>query len=314
MIVSTLLTRLLPVLVALGLGVAARRTALLDGRAVSALKTVVARITLPFVILRAFYKAEYSGGTLVVAGFVLLICLVLLGAGYLLRRRFGGVSSLLPFTLTGFEMGMLGFPLFLLLAGAEHMPSAAVVDLGHEVFVFTLYLFLLRRQTGERQSLSASLRETAGNPVLLAVFLGLLLGASGLAARMEGGAVMATLDAVCEFVSAPTAVLILLAIGYELDFSALLLRRAATALLLRLLLVLLVGGGLAFLLFRFIPYDPYLLLALMMMLSLPAPFVLPVYSKEESEKAFLSVFLSLNTLAFILLYALLLILKPAIAA
>ncbi len=313
MILSSLLTRLLPVLVALGLGVAAKKTALLDDRAVSALKTMVARITLPFVILRAFYKAEYSRDTLVVAGFVLLICLVLLGAGYLAKRRFGGISALLPFTLTGFEMGMLGFPLFLLLAGEQHMPAAAVADLGHEIFVFTLYLFLLRQQSGERQSLSASLRETAGNPVLLAVFLGLLLGASGLAARLEGGVLMETLDAICAFVSAPTAVLILLAIGFELDFSALLLRRAAAALLLRLPLVLLVGGGLVFLLFRFIPYDPYLLLALLTMLSLPAPFVLPVYSGEEGEKAFLSVFLSLNTLVFILLYALLLAFKPLIA-
>lgn len=312
-IARSLLTKLLPILIALSLGAVIRRTRLLDAAGIAALKTVVTRITLPFVIFQAFYKVDYSLYTLLTALVVLAVCLALLGAGYLLRRRFSGLGSLLPFTLAGFEMGMLGFPLFLLLAGPERMGAIAVADLGQEVFVFTLYLFLLRRQTGGDLPLSASLKEIALNPVIIAVALGLAVGISGLGRAIEGTPAGEAVDAVCGFVSAPTAVLILLSIGYDLKFEGRLLKRAAMNLLLRLGLVILIGGGLTLLLFTLVPFDPWLLLAMMTMLALPAPFVLPVYSQEGKQAEFISMYLSLGTLLFVALYAVLLLLRPLVA-
>ena len=308
----SLLTKLLPILFTLGLGVLIRRTALLDGAGIAALKRVVTRVTLPFVIFQAFYKVDYSLDTLVTAAMALGTCLFLFALGFLLKRRLGGLTSLLPFALSGFEMGMLGFPLFLLLAGQENMGSIAVADLGQEVFVFTVYLFLLRQQTGKGQTHGAAVWVVVKNPVIIAVALGLLVGVTGLGRLMSGTMAGEAVDAVCGFVSAPTAVLILLSIGYDLRFDPRLLRRAGSVLLLRLILVALVGGAMVFLLFRFIPYDPWLLLALLLMLSLPAPFVLPVYSESREEAEFVSMYLSLSTLLFVLLYTALLLLKPVI--
>ena len=67
-----------------------------------------------------------------------------------------------------------------------------------------------------------------------------------------------------------------------------------------------------FLLFLFLPFDPYLLLAMIMMLILPAPFVLPVYSHNAQEKEFVSMYLSTSTMVTILLFAVLLVIKPLI--
>lgn len=311
-VIQSLLTKLLPIIIALALGAAIRKTSLLDVKGIAALKTAVTRVTLPFVIFQAFYKVEYQLDTFITAVTVLLICLMLFALGFLLKKSMKNLTSLLPFTLAGFEMGMLGFPLFLLLAGQENMGSIAVADLGQEVFVFTLYLFMLRRQTGGEQSLKASVRETARNPVIIAVALGLLAGITGLGRLITGTLAGEVTEAVCGFISAPTAVLILLSIGYDLKLERRLLKRAGLAMLLRAAAVLLIGGGLTFLLFQIIPYDPWLLLAILTMLVLPAPFVLPVYSQSREEAQFVSMFLSLSTLLFVLLYAVLLGIKPLI--
>ncbi|HSK68185.1 MAG TPA: hypothetical protein VLA21_02880 [Candidatus Limnocylindria bacterium] len=309
--VQTLLTRLLPILAVLGLGVAIRKTRLLDAAGVRALKTVVTRITLPFVIFRAFYAVDYTRDTLVTALTVFALCVALFALGFALRKRLR-LTPLLPFTLAGFEMGMLGFPLFLLLAGQERMGSIAVADLGQEVFVFTVYLFLLRRQTGAEKPLGEALREIAVNPVIIAVVLGLVVGISGLGRAMAGTLAGDAVDAVCGFVGAPTAVLILLGIGYDLKITGGLLNRVGLALAVRLGAVALLGGAAALLLFQLIPYDPWLLLALLLMFSLPAPFILPVYSQSGEEADFVSAYLSLGTLALVGLFAVLLAVKPLI--
>lgn len=312
-VIQSLLTKLLPILIALALGVVIRKSGMLDAKGMAALKTVVTRVTLPFVIFQAFYKVNYTLNTFITALTVLLICLMLFGLGFILKKYLKNLTSLLPFTLAGFEMGMLGFPLFLLLAGQENMGSIAVADLGQEVFVFTIYLFMLRRQTGGEQSLREAVREVAKNPVIIAVALGLLTGITGLGKMLAGGMAGDVIESICGFVSAPTAVLILLSIGYDLKLERRLLKRAGLVMLLRAAAVLAIGGGLTLLLFLIIPYDPWLLLALLTMLVLPAPFVLPVYSQSREEAEFVSMFLSLSTLLFILLYAVLLALRPLIA-
>ena len=311
--IQSLLTKVLPILISLMIGRLLGKFKLLDAKGVTTIKTLVTRVTLPFVIFQAFYAVDYSLDTLIVALCVLTICLTLFALGFLLKKFVRNLTLLLPFTVTGFEMGMLGFPLFLLLAGQEKMGSIAVVDLGQEIFVFTIYLFMLRRVTGSRQSLPEAVREVMKNPVIIAVILGLLMGITGLGRLMAGTLAGEVVDGVCGFVSAPTAVLILFSIGYDLRLDRRLLSRAMRTMLLRLACVLLIGGGLSLLLFQLIPYDPYLLLAMLLMLVLPAPFVLPVYSQSPQEAEFVSMYLSLGTMFSILLYAVLIIIKPMIA-
>lgn len=310
---QSLLTKVLPILISLMIGRLLGKFKLLDAKGVTTIKTLVTRVTLPFVIFQAFYAVDYSLDTLIVALCVLAICLVLFALGFVLKKFVKNLSSLLPFTVTGFEMGMLGFPLFLLLAGQEKMGSIAVADLGQEVFVFTVYLFMLRRETGSRQSLPEAVSEVMKNPVIIAVLLGLLVGVTGLGNLMKGTLAGEVVDGVCGFVSAPTAALILFSIGYDLRLDRRLLSRAMGTVGLRLACVLLVGGGMTLLMFKLIPYDPYLLLAMLLMLVLPAPFVLPVYSQSPQEAEFLSMYLSLGTLFSILLYAVLIIIKPMVA-
>mgnify|MGYP003462262011 CR=1 FL=1 len=63
----------------------------------------------------------------------------------------------------------------------------------------------------------AALSIKGGVPAFPAILLGLLVGATGLYDALKPSGVSQVLDALTGFVSAPTSVLILLAIGYDLD-------------------------------------------------------------------------------------------------
>lgn len=301
---------LLPILITLGLGIAARKTGLLDAAGAETLKKVVSRITLPFVIFQAFLTADYGADMAVVFLVVMALCLATFAGGFYLRRKMPGTSQLLPFTVAGYEMGMLGYPLFLILAGQEHMGSLAKVDLGQVLFVFTVYLFLLRRQTGEEKSLKEAALEIIKNPVMAALLLGLALGVTGLAGVITASPAGELIKRITSFVGAPTAALILLAIGFDLRLDRALLRPVARTILIRLGLTAAAGALAVLVLFVILPYDAWLMLAVLMMLILPAPFVLPVYSQDEGDKEFVSMYLSASTLITILLFAVLLVIKP----
>jgi predicted permease len=303
---------LLPILVTLGLGMMARKTGLLTESGAETLKKVVSRITLPFVIFQAFITADYGADMAVVFLMVLALCLITFGAGFVLRRKIPGASPLLPFTVAGYEMGMLGYPLFMILAGQEHMGSLAKVDLGQVLFVFTLYLFMLRQQTGGQKGLKEALLDIAKNPVMVALVAGLALGVTGLAGAIMASPAGPLVNSVCNFVGAPTAALILLAISFEFRLNKAILRQVSQAILIRLGVTAAAGAVVTLILFLILPYDAWLLLAMLMMLILPAPFVLPVYSENAQEKEFVSMYLSSYTMLTILLFAVLLVIKPLI--
>lgn len=309
---QNVLGSLLPILVTLGLGVVARKTGLLNEAGAQTLKKVVSRITLPFVIFQAFITADYGRDMAVVFLMVVALCLITFGAGFILRKKIPGTSPLLPFTVAGYEMGMLGYPLFMILAGQENMGSLAKVDLGQVLFVFTLYLFMLRRQTGENKGLKDALLDIVKNPVMVALMAGLALGVTGLAGLIMASPAGPLLNSVCNFVGAPTAALILMAIGFEFKLDKALLRQVSQAILIRLGVTAAAGAVVTVILFLILPFDSWLMMAMLMMLVLPAPFVLPVYSENAQEKEFVSMYLSSYTMLTILLFGILLVLKPLI--
>ena len=73
-----------------------------------------------------------------------------------LRRRLNVPHPYFPFLMTGFEYGMLGVSLFGSAYGLENIGYIAVADLGHELFIWFVFLALLlmtREGTPARRSL-----------------------------------------------------------------------------------------------------------------------------------------------------------------
>ena len=300
--IMVLLQKVLPVFLVLMLGVLCRKRALLTREGINALKKVAVDIALPAVMFSAFATAEYSLKSVCVPLIMFAVCCGALFLGFMLCRRLKINGRLSPYIAAGFEAGMLGYALFAILFPEESTSSFAMVDLGQVLFVFTVYKIMLAGKSNAGEAL----QEALSAPTVWAIVLGLLVGATGLYSALKPSGISSVLDALTDFVSAPTSVLILLAIGYDLAPAQIQWKKIGVIMALRL-------GICAVLLSVVLLLDRLVLGhmmhtgALLMMLILPPPYVLPIFADVEDERADISSALSLLTLIGILLYVVLVI-------
>lgn len=293
--VITVIQTALPVFLALGFGMHARKKGSLSRDSIDAMKSVVLNITLPFVLLNAFASAEYSAASLILPALMFALCCTALGLGFVIIRLCKVKSKLAPFLASGFEAGMLGYALFVLLFPEESVSQFAVLDLGQTLFVFTLFKILL---SGKRD-FKAILKDMVTSPILWAVFAGVIIGATGLYSIKELGS---TLDALTGFLSAPTGMIILLTVGYDLVIKQIPWKQTAGLIAMRLA-VMAVILGIMLLLNRTVLHGMIFEGAAVLMVMLPPPYVIPVFADEPAERVQISSALSALTLVTMILFA-----------
>ena len=298
------LRTVLPVLLMLFLGAFCRRKAIISREGIQALKTVAVQIALPAVLLHTFAVTQYTFRDVMIPLIMFAVCVAAWLLGKALGPRLGMKSPFVPYLTTGFEAGMLGYALFTLLYGSERIPSFARIDLGQVLFVFTLYKILLSRSEGKQIAAKTLVREMVSSPIILAIAVGVILGATGLYQALIPSGVSALVDACTDFVSAPAAALILLAIGYDLVFDDIPWKDALSVVGLRLAIMAVLGTAVFFALRLLFP-ELRSEAAVILMFLLPPPFVLPVFAAGESQRTYVSASLSLSTLVSILGFAIL---------
>ncbi|MBQ8506146.1 MAG: hypothetical protein IJ466_01765 [Clostridia bacterium] len=287
----------LPVFLTLAIGMLCRAKNILSRDGVAQLKSVAVNICLPAVLLSSFATAEYSAESITIPLVIYALCVLALVLGFVAAKVFKQ-GKLTPYLCTGFEAGMLGYGLFALLFKNEPNSHFAIIDLGQVLFVFTLYKILLSGKAG----LKNVLREALTSPVLWAIIIGLIIGATGLYDAMKPSGVSGIFDSITSFISAPTSVLILISIGYDLVPSEIRWKKTAVIVLMRVAIMAILLGA-ALLVNRFLLGNAMHTGALVLMFILPPPYVLPVFADAGDERANISSALSVITLLSIALFA-----------
>ena len=297
----------LPVLLMLFVGVFCRQRKVISREGVNALKNVAVNICLPAVMLNAFATMHYSVNNVIITVMMFVICVLAWGLGRLLNGVMK-TSKFLPFLTTGFEAGMLGYSLFALLYGPDRISDFACIDLGQVLFVFTLYKLLLGRETNEKADPGKLFSDMVKSPVIIAIAAGLFLGATGIYEALAPSGISSVLDACTDFISKPTAGIILISIGYDLVLDNIpwirVIKTAAARAVIMVLLRLLSGFVISAL-----SMGDDLLLALNVMFILPPPYVLPVFADDEEQRNYVSSSLSVITLITVAGFIVLAVLK-----
>lgn len=297
MLIHVLYTAL-PVFAALLIGILCRKRDIFSREGIDALKKLAVDITLPAVLFSAFATADYSAKNLLVPLLVFVLCIAALLLGYLLKKLFRQKSRLMPFLMTGFEAGMLGYGLFALLYPGEGTAAFAIIDLGQVLFVFTVYKGLIMGK-GSAGELA---KQAFSSPVLWAILAGMLFGITGLYKALEPSGVASVIDSIASFIAAPTSCLILISIGYDLRFAETPWKRVGAYVGMRVLVMaVIIAAALAVnrLLLGGIMHEG----ALILLMTLPAPFVLPIFSDEESERTDIASTLSVMTLLSLVIFS-----------
>lgn len=291
------LTTALPVFLALGLGILCRKKQLLSREGIDALKKIAVDIGLPAVVCAAFATAQYDEKSLILPLAVFAAGCAGLALGRLLCRKTHLAGSLTPFLMCGFEGGMLGYPLFMLLFPETGRSAFALIDLGQAFFCFTIYKAML---AGKNGSVRAMARDCFTTPVVWGVIAGLLLGATGLYTALHGVGIAPIFDACTAFISAPVSMLILLSVGYDLQLRDMLKKDTLKTAALRLFIM---GGMLCILLAVNQIYPLAHTGALILAFMLPAPYVVPIFADKPDERQQVSSALSLMTVVTLAVFA-----------
>lgn len=312
---TQVINRVLPILFLIFLGFWIRRRHFLAENTIEDLRKIVVNIVLPSVLFISFLQIDLELAYLVIFVAVFLLCVALFGIGHYLQRRLHIQYVYFPFLMTGFEYGMLGVGLFGTAYGLEKVQYIAVVDLGHEIFIWFVFLALLLMKRDQLQNPAQLGRMFFTSPVIIAILASIFLNIIGaeqfLFERPVTGAIMATL----QYLSSLAIPLILIIVGYGIRFDRHGIRDGVLLIAVRLLILIPVALLLNYALIRGLldleePFEA----ALFTLLILPPPFIIPLYARSDlgDEKQYITNVLTLYTVVSIILYAGYVILNPTI--
>lgn len=288
-----------PVAFVFCLGIASRRFKILSDKEIDGIKKIVTNFCLPAVIFAAFYKLDFSFKFLFIALIMIVVNIISLSIGFFTSKKFNFSSPLAPFLYAGFEAGMLGYGLYEILFGIDNIYNFALIDLGQVIFVFSIYMAILNMKTGV--DAKKTLMDMIKNPVFIAIVVGVLFGVSGLGAFIDKSAAGGSVSELLNYVSAPTGMLMIFVVGYNLKFDRKSMKDAIILSITRLMMMSVLCFACILLIGNFVDMTDEIFWALILMFSLPAPFVLPIFADKEDN--LISVNLSIYSLLSILIFA-----------
>jgi predicted permease len=310
---TLIINRVLPIFALIGLGYWIRRSRFLAEDTIEDLRKMAVNLALPSVLFISFLEIQLRSTYLVLFILIFALCIGLLGLGRLLKRLFRVQHTYYPFMMTGFEYGMLGVSLFGSAYGLDKIGYIAVVDLGHEIFIWFVFLAFLLMERDGLQNPGQLAQAFFKSPVIIAILAGLILNLVGardfLYERPVTGALMATL----QFLSSLTIPLILIIVGYGIKLDRHGFRDALLVIVVRMALLVPLALVLNSLLIRGLlnlekPFEA----ALFTLFILPPPFIVPLYMRPElvEERRYINNVLTLYTVVSIAIFAVYFIINP----
>lgn len=292
----------LPVIVMLGIGYLCREKQVISKEGISGLQALVMNVALPANLFLNFYKMKIALNTVVFpVTFFLIVVLGILG-GKLVCRVTKNDDPYVPFFASGYEVGMLGYALLGILIGSGNISTFAMMGVGHDLAIFTVFFGLLKATIGKSQSTKEILKGIFTTPTLVAILSGLILGNSGIGTMIGASSFGPVLDDLLSFGAAPTGCVILVVIGYGLEFKGLnwsaILKVSAIRLVLQTILALVVLG--MFHLLGGIYAEFMTVISVILMFTLPPSYIIPLYVEEDEKRVFYSSAVSMYTMLTII--------------
>jgi len=292
--------KVLPLLVSVVLGFLLYKKGFLKDEFIDGFKKIVVNVTLPAGLLIAFasidFKLKYIFVFLAVFAACLLIFLIGKASAKLLKME----SPYLPFLISGFEAGMMGYAVYGSIYGLDRLSEFGIIDVGQVLFVFIVSVPLIASMgKAEKGGFFKQSYETAVNsPVIWSIIVGLALSILGIG-KVSDSLVYTTIEEILEFISRPTPVLIGLVVGSGLRFSFSKMKKETLTAVAKVVISVLFGLMINALVLKPLGLDQMLRAALLTMFVLPGPFVIPVFMKsgDRSDVEYVSNTLSIGTMA-----------------
>lgn len=306
----TVLKIIIPVFLALFFGNFSKRKQIITGAGLDGLKIFIINFALPVALFRAFASIQYSSDMVISVAVIFLACGIAFLLGFLLLGMFPKLPRMLPFLITCTEAGMIGFALYSLLFGVEKLPFVAQAALGCDIFVFTIYSAKLRSLSGNGGA-KAVLHAMVSSPIFIAIVLGVLMGSSGAYRAVMGCGIGEVFSGILDLFASPITFVMLFVVGYSINLSASNLKKALYTSGIRIVVMGILCVLVLLVLSQLIALDRNLMWAIILLFSLPGPYILPVLADNKEDQNFASTALSVHLLISIGFFSIIVILTAA---
>lgn len=299
--VILIILKILPIILILLLGVWMKKIGFINAEIVGGMKKITLGISLPCILFLTFFRAEIEPKFLILSAVVFIVCILLFGTGFLIKKLKKSPNPFYPSLFTTFLTGPIGFPLFSAYFGAENLYKLALLDVGNSIFIFTVLIAFLstvscNKDKTEKKSIAALLKNMMKSPLTISMFLGIMVSMTGKSSEIEklpaASAVLETLSLMANSAFPMT----LLIIGFELPFQFKDFKKTMAAVLLRMAIMLPIAYLInTFVIVRWMGLDETYQAALYTMFILPPPFIIPLSIIGECEhKEYVLNFISLH--------------------
>lgn len=281
--------KVLPILILITFGYIIKRTSFLDNSVFSGIKKIVFNIALPSILFLSFInielKFEYIGLNLWVI--TLLFLLNMLGR---LFNRINKISNLiLPYVLSGTTFALLGIVLYSTAFGSDNIAYFTIMAIGHEIYIWIIYISLMRIDLSGEKFTFKGFVNIIKSPLIVSILLSVLLNILGLSSYFTTNPILSGINQTLNYLAQLATPLILLIVGYDLEFNPSYTRLSVIFTLIRRISLVGFGFAMAFLVLpRIMELTNYHIYALMIFFMLPPPFGLSTFielsggSKKDS--------------------------------
>ena len=134
------------------------------------------------------------------------------------------------------------------------------------------------------------------------MLLGIICGATGIGKLVLNSSVGGIVTSVISMIAAPTSAIVLLVVGYELNMKRELMKKVLITVVTRLAIMAVLLVAVSAIVTGIFGYDKELEVALMVLYSRPAPFIIPMFADLGDDSEYVSTTLSVNTVVTIILF------------
>ena len=127
------------------------------------------------------------------------------------------------------------------------------------------------------------------------MLLGIICGATRIGKLVLNSSVGGIVTSVISMIAAPTSAIVLLVVGYELNMKRELMKKVLITVVTRLAIMAVLLVAVSAIVTGIFGYDKELEVALMVLYSLPAPFIIPMFADLGDDSEYVSTTLSVNT-------------------
>lgn len=281
-IVIDIIVKLAPIFILLGLGIWIRYIKLIKDDTIDDLKKIIINISLPAILFFAFLNIDLKISYIFIFLLIFTLCIILYFLGFVIKKIFNIQSEYVPFLTTGFEFGMMGAVFFGTTFGLNNMAYIGLIALGHEFFIWFVYVTLLKRKVDGKSNLLGTFKNFITSPVIIAIVLGTLSNILRLKNIFEKFLLTRVIFQSLNYLTGLTVPLILIIIGFNIRFKFQLIKEGISLIISRFVIILILTVFIdEFIFNKLLHLDNIFSAALYTFAILPPPYILPLFIKKN---------------------------------